>query len=447
MNINFLDTQGIIIITIYIILAIIFAYVTKGIYAKEENLKKLFIRGFLFKIMMGIGFAVIYDFYYNWVGDTIYYFRNGCRMGDLLFTHPKIYFQMLLGQINSSDYYQLPEGLSYYPHRNAAIYSIHRVVSFFTIIGAKNYYSTSICMNCFLYLINWKFFRFLCKMYPEKTKLFSISILFIPSVGFWSSGIMKDAFVLPFAFIFIICFYNLLYYRKIKFKYFLYLFLAIYILLLLKVYVLYSLIISLFFYTGFAYIRKIKNPLIKVVAFPVVMLLVTVGGLYSLNKLSSSAESHYTSVDSMLQKASISQYDLKQDYYQGNSFDIGTYEPTIEGAMGVTPAAIVAGLYRPFLWEARSATMIFSGLENFILFILLLYVLFKVGLVTIIKETFKNPLLTFCLIFSLIMAFGIGLSTSNFGSLVRFKIPFLPFWFFYWLYFYYYKQTSPKTST
>ncbi|NNF02533.1 MAG: hypothetical protein HKN22_07590 [Bacteroidia bacterium] len=35
--------------------------------------------------------------------------------------------------------------------------------------------------------------------------------------------------------------------------------------------------------------------------------------------------------------------------------------------------------------------------------------------------------MTFCIIFSLFFAFSVGLSTSNFGSLVRYKIPLLPF--------------------
>jgi hypothetical protein len=39
----------------------------------------------------------------------------------------------------------------------------------------------------------------------------------------------------------------------------------------------------------------------------------------------------------------------------------------------------------------------------------------------------KNHLLTFSLIFSLFFAFSVGISTSNFGSLVRYRIPALPF--------------------
>ena len=40
---------------------------------------------------------------------------------------------------------------------------------------------------------------------------------------------------------------------------------------------------------------------------------------------------------------------------------------------------------------------------------------------------FQDPYQLFCMIFTLILAFGIGLSTANFGALVRYKIPFMPF--------------------
>jgi hypothetical protein len=38
-----------------------------------------------------------------------------------------------------------------------------------------------------------------------------------------------------------------------------------------------------------------------------------------------------------------------------------------------------------------------------------------------------NPTVAFCLGFSLIFAFAVGVSTYNFGTLVRYKIPMLPF--------------------
>jgi hypothetical protein len=40
----------------------------------------------------------------------------------------------------------------------------------------------------------------------------------------------------------------------------------------------------------------------------------------------------------------------------------------------------------------------------------------------------KDPNIIFCLIFSLIFAFAVGISSYNFGALSRYKIPCLPFY-------------------
>ena len=72
--------------------------------------------------------------------------------------------------------------------------------------------------------------------------------------------------------------------------------------------------------------------------------------------------------------------------------------------------------------------MMVSGLENLFILLFTLYVHYKVKIIGIFKYFNKNSLLTFSLIFSLFFAFAVGISTSNFGSLVRYRIPLLPFY-------------------
>ena len=45
-----------------------------------------------------------------------------------------------------------------------------------------------------------------------------------------------------------------------------------------------------------------------------------------------------------------------------------------------------------------------------------------------VQRILADETLQFCLIFTLIFAFAVGISTSNFGSLVRYKIPCMPFY-------------------
>ena len=97
------------------------------------------------------------------------------------------------------------------------------------------------------------------------------------------------------------------------------------------------------------------------------------------------------------------------------------------------PKAVIAGLYRPFIFESETAVMLLSGLENTVLLLLTLYVFFKAGVKYTIKQILGNPFVSMCLLFSVVLALGIGISTSNFGALVRFKIPLIPFFALGWL--------------
>jgi hypothetical protein len=132
----------------------------------------------------------------------------------------------------------------------------------------------------------------------------------------------------------------------------------------------------------------------------------------------------------MVEKAWVTQDDLKQDYYGGNSFDIGGFDPTLGGMLSKAPKAVIAGLYRPFIWESKNVFMLISGIENLIFLLLTIYIILRTGPIKVIKQILNEPFLIFCLVFAIIMAFFIGLTTANFGALVRYKIPLIPFFLF-----------------
>jgi hypothetical protein len=426
---NFLTTYGIISILLYFaVIFMAFAIYSSKKYQNEPNIKKYFRYGLLIKVSASICFSLLYDFYYHWDGDSGYYFLYASRLGDVFFNHPGTYFKILFGFVNPGNIHEIDPRHGYLPSfRDPSILALHRYVSLFTIIGLKNYYLTNMVLNTFLFFLNWKVFEFFRKLFPDKTKIFAIALLFIPSVTFWSSGILKDSFTFTFTLLFIVYAHRLLFQRKISLFNILKLLFCAYILIQLKPYILFSAIGGMFVWLGFSYTYLIKSQFLRVFVLPIILILVAIGSSSALGTLMTMAGGHYSDMDTMLNKAVVSQQDLKQDYYEGSSFDIGDYEPSLTGVVSVAPAAIIAGLYRPFIWEARSLVMLLSGLENSIVLILTLYILFRAGPMFLIKTLASEPFLIFCFIFVITMSLGIGMSTSNFGALVRFKIPMMPF--------------------
>ena len=70
--------------------------------------------------------------------------------------------------------------------------------------------------------------------------------------------------------------------------------------------------------------------------------------------------------------------------------------------------------------------MLLSGLESLLFLVVTIWVMVKAR-----KNLFyclKKPEVIFCLAFAIIFAFAVGVSTFNFGTLSRYKIPMEPFY-------------------
>ena len=133
------------------------------------------------------------------------------------------------------------------------------------------------------------------------------------------------------------------------------------------------------------------------------------------------------SLEKVLDKAVLTQNDLKSDYYQGSSFDIGGFDATVTGILSKMPSAINAALFRPYIWETYNLTMLMSGIENLLLLLFTIYLTIKLRVYNLFRLMFRHRILFFTVYFSIFFAFSVGVTTSNFGSLVRYKIPAIPF--------------------
>jgi hypothetical protein len=120
---------------------------------------------------------------------------------------------------------------------------------------------------------------------------------------------------------------------------------------------------------------------------------------------------------------------LRSDQYGSNNYDIGKFDGSLISLISVAPNAIFTALFRPFLWEIGSPTMVFSAIENFILILFTFFTLVKVSPFTVVRTLLKEPFLFYCFIFSILFAFGVGIAGTNFGAMVRYKTPLMPFFF------------------
>lgn len=410
----------------YILIIYIIAVHIKNKEIKKTPIYKYFLWGLFAKIFGAIGVCLIYVYYYKEGGDTLSYHNDSSVLLKLFFISPENFFHAWLLPLSSetSSFFTKETGyLVFWSDSNA--FMVSRLLMPIKLLSFDSYLVSSILMAVVSYTGVWKLFKVFCDCYPAMYKHFAITVLFIPSAVFWGSGILKDSWTLAAAGWYCYSFYRLFIKRDgmiFPMSAFL---ISIFILITIKPYIFVGLLPGSMLWMIWNRLNKIKNLAVRIFAAPVIVSAgIAIGiGLWALT---SSNLGQYSTIDAMVEKAQISSLDLKQEYYQGNSFDLGEYDATLSGVFSKFPAATIAGLFRPFLWETKNIVMVLSGIENLIILGFTLFVLLRKPTIAL-TNLFTNPLVLFCLIFAVFFAFSVAISTSNFGALVRLRIPMMPF--------------------
>jgi len=388
---------------------------------------RYYVQAKMFKIFGGLALASIYAFYYDG-GDTINYWEDAGFLSNLIMREPMCYLDILFGDTSIENYFCFDNftGRPHYYLKDKQSYTIARIVSPLYFITVKAFFGCTILVAWIAFGGVWRMYLVFCEEYPRLKKQFAMAILFVPSVLFWGSGILKDTFTFTAACWMTYAVYNIFIKRRDVKMNLLYLAVAAWVLITVKPYIFVALLPGSFLWAFFNRIKEVSNPVVRVLVAPVFLMIGTVGVSFFFAQASASL-GDYGSVDTMLEKAVVTQDDLKRDYYGGNAFDIGSFEPTIPGILSKAPIAIFSGLFRPTLLDAKNFVMFISAVENTIVMLFFIWVFFRVGPIKYIMQTLSEPLSMFGFVFAIFFSFAVGLTTANFGSLVRYKIPAIPF--------------------
>ena len=397
-----------------------------------DRYRKYFWRGLVLKLMGGLGYALIYTFYYTYGGDTFSYFKDGVAMNNLMLTDFSVYWDYVFGDLAYIDVGQYNSNRGIIHQKGTAEFFVTRFTSIFTILGMQNFYTTTLLFAFFSFIGVWLMFLVFVRRYPEIEKKMAFAVLFIPSVFFWGSGLMKDSITIGFLGV-------LLYFldkikRKEGYKLIniIAVVIAAYIIFKVKAYILMSFLPAMILWYFMEYRERIKNRLIRVVSLPFFLVLTTVGISVSIVQLGKVNEDY--AVESFFKKArGIQTWHYKDgentsdQYGRGSSYTLGSYEETYTGLIMMFPASVNVTLFRPYITEAENVMMMFSALESLILMLATIYIFIGLGFFKTIKLLTQDSFLMMCFIFAIFFAFAVGFTSYNFGALVRYKIPCIPF--------------------
>ncbi len=385
-----------------------------------------YLPGLTAKVFGGLAFALIYALYYGG-GDTIGYFHDAICWNKLLFSNPKGFWNVFWEGTTEGNYWLFTHETGYPIYwRDVPTRHVVRFAFLAAFFGFRSFLIATVIFALISFEGIWRLYRVFISEFKDIARPLAIAIIFLPSLIFWGSGILKDTITLSAVGYFIHAYFWLFIKRKNLFSNTVAIVLSSAVILMIKPYIFVALAPGSIIWVIDHYSSKIRGSFIRYLATPIFLGVSGVAGYIMLLMMSSQLGDY--SVDRILDKAVVTQSDLKQDYYGGNAFDIGDLEPTVGSLVSHSHLAINAALFRPYLWESQNLVMFISGIENFFILVLTLIVLYRARGYKIFKYIVRNHLLKFSLIFSLFFAFSVGISTSNFGSMVRYRIPLLPFY-------------------
>ena len=418
----------IIFLIVLIALSIVYTNRIRNKHQNELVIYKHLSKAVFIKIFTGIAFAIITMAFYP--GDTFEYFKAINSLNNLAFENFRHYLDILF-KGNTREYWFYFNNTTGYPSfyiwKDPNSIFVARIFSPIMMFFSNYFISCTLIASIIGFTGLWKLYLVFCKLYPGLEKKFAIAILYFPSVLFWSSGILKDTLTISAVGWIIYSFYNFAILRKYKLKYMIVLVFAAIIIINIKAYVFAALLPGLFIWLFFKQLSAIKSNFIKIVVAPILITIVLFGFSFVLSGVSGAMD-QYGNVNTAIEHAQVTQQDLtRSEQYGENYYDIGEFEATPMGIIRKAPIAIVSGIFRPFIWEARNPFVLLAALESLFLMGMILFVVSKNGLIKTIKNISKDPMLIFAFSFVLIFGFGVGLASANFGALVRYKIPMLPF--------------------
>lgn len=309
-------------------------------------------------------------------------------------------------------------------------YMVARIVAILSFVTFGKYLITNLFFSMIAFSGVWRLYRFFYEQYPHLHKQLAIAILYLPTFVFWSSGILKDPLCISSMGWITYALYEMFYKKKDLVKNLVILTVFGFLLSVLKIYILISYVPFFFLYLILKNVNLLRNHFLKWT----LGLALIAGSIYAGQQVMNSFEQELggyaaEGITKQIDKTRSSYRDKAAPGGGDSNFSLGVeFDGSLTSLIKVAPAAIIATFYRPFIWESRKISTLLSSFESMFIMFFTLSVLFKAGPVRSFNSVRKDPVVLYCVLFSLLFGLFVGATTPNFGSLVRYKIPCMPFY-------------------
>ncbi|HTI60192.1 hypothetical protein [Mucilaginibacter sp.] len=415
-------------------------------YPRGHPYHTYFIPGLTVKIAGAISIGLIYNYYYSG-GDTFNFFYHSQIINSTFMRSPHAWFSLITHRVDGNNLVASKALSDMYWYDDIPAYTTSCIGAFIGIFCFTKYLVINVIVASLSFIGSWLLFVQFARQYPNLVKYIAIAVLFMPGPVIWGSGLFKDSFCLFAIGCLVYCIYVLFERREFKISLVLLLSVSVMLLILIKAYILIILLPLVFLKTLLVYRKQLSNYYESRLPYYIVMAIITISLFFIVRRVSHrvSAEAVQTTLETIKrQKDYLLQVSLLSD---GSAYDLGDFDPTLGSILSKFWPAVNVTLFRPFVWESRSIMEFFNSFESLGMLLLTLYLLVRRNIFKTVKNIITDPTLIMCLLFVLAFSFIVGVSTYNFGSLSRYRIPGTPFFMVFVLVLLFKDRPAPASAT
>ncbi|MGC4035931.1 MAG: hypothetical protein QM764_08210 [Chitinophagaceae bacterium] len=413
-----------------------FVFLIRRKYRKTE-IQRYILPAITLRFVFVILYVLVLQFYYGF-GDSYNYYQGVLDMhkavSDDISYLSDIYTKLALENTDRLySYFRYDaNGFTYYYMMEPRTYFVAKLGLPFSLIFNKSFLCISFCISFLSFLGSWMFFKMFYEMYPHLHRKIAIASLFLPSLLFWGVSLLKDPFCIAAMGYFIYAAYSLFIKKKRVFMSIIQILIAGFFLINLKPYILFSLVAVFSLWIFYRFRENIADRTLRNVSTIIFTILAVLAGFFATQGLGQAGNSQFAA-DQLLTTVNRQQAIFSNNHGEAegalSNFTVGSGPTSSIGSLiALFPVGIVNTYFRPFLWDVRSPMMILSAFESFCFLSITLMCFWKIGFLKTFQSIFSDPVIAFCFVFAAVFGGIIGVTTTNFGALVRYKIPCISFY-------------------
>jgi hypothetical protein len=387
-------------------------------YTKSE--RPYLLVSFAAHVASAFGQIALVKVYYTDGGDMINYMSDGTAIARLLELDFKAWFpywvDLLLGR-------EAANGVLPVLGAGSSTGSTSALTAALAIVFFHSIYGITLFIACCAYFGKTWLYNVLRESLPHQMRpRLLVAVLLVPSLVFWSCGILKESFAIIGVGAFCLGIHRFL--REARLRGLIYLAAGATLIALVKPYILFALVLagSTWIYAESIYIAQGRQGIIKVrplyfvvsavIAFAALAALMRAFPEFSVDNLGNDFARYQA---------------IGASEHRGAAYSVGDAQTrSLGGQLLFTPVALTTSLFRPFFFEVRSPVAVAAAVETLVVTLYFLSLCLRTpGKLRLIMS---RPVLAAAVVFTLAFGTAVGLATSNFGTLSRYRMPLMPFY-------------------